>query len=277
MIELRLEPGQLLAERPNKVTITIRNTGVESCTKVSARLSIPADLVLVAGTAQIYVGALSPDKPATHSLTLRPRRSGTWRVTTRNGSYRDASDQRCDLHFDQNVIAAAAPPVAPPTAATHRCGVFICYRRIDCGTEAAVLYEELRKHLPAGCELFRDNDSIPPGAPWRKSVTEELQRACRVLVLIGSRWLHADDSAGRRRLDLPDDPVRLEIESALNSKPPDAVIPVLYTDIKMPASADLPSSIQQLPERQAFRIEGEADVVRLAVHIAYSLRRRHAG
>ncbi len=57
------------------------------------------------------------------------------------------------------------------------------------------------------------------------------------------------DEHGRRRLDDPEDIVRLEIEAALTRKV--RVIPVLVNGAAMPRSTDLPPGLQDLAGRQA--------------------------
>jgi hypothetical protein len=58
------------------------------------------------------------------------------------------------------------------------------------------------------------------------------------------------DSTGRRRLDNPDDFVRLELEAAL-ARPDVRVIPILVDGAKAPASAELPESLRALARRNA--------------------------
>jgi hypothetical protein len=60
-----------------------------------------------------------------------------------------------------------------------------------------------------------DVDSIKPGIDFGKTI-EERVGSCDVLIaVIGKRWLSAADEGGRRRLDNPEDFVRLEIGIAL--------------------------------------------------------------
>jgi hypothetical protein len=57
--------------------------------------------------------------------------------------------------------------------------------------------------------------------------------SCDVLLaLIGDQWLTLTDSHGRRRLDDPDDFVRLEIEAALERNV--RIIPILVDGANMP-------------------------------------------
>ena len=69
---------------------------------------------------------------------------------------------------------------------------------------------------------------------------------------IGPRWLTAVDEEGRRRLDHPDDLVRLEIEAALRRDI--LVVPVLLQGAQMPKATDLPESLKPLARRNALEM-----------------------
>jgi hypothetical protein len=73
-----------------------------------------------------------------------------------------------------------------------------------------------------------------------------------LLALIGNEWLTVTDADGRRRLDRPDDFVRLEIETALTRNI--RVIPILIDDASMPRADQLPSSLAGLVRRQALEL-----------------------
>jgi hypothetical protein len=66
--------------------------------------------------------------------------------------------------------------------------------------------------------------------------------------LIGDQWLTVTDEQGRRRLDDPDDFVRLELEAALTRQV--RVIPILIDGARMPHAGDLPDSLAKLVRRQ---------------------------
>jgi hypothetical protein len=72
--------------------------------------------------------------------------------------------------------------------------------------------------------------------------------ACQVLLaIIGPTWLTVSDEQCRRRLDKPDDLVRLEVEAALTRGV--RVIPILTEDAVMPQRHDLPRSLTGLARR----------------------------
>jgi hypothetical protein len=71
-------------------------------------------------------------------------------------------------------------------------------------------------------------------------VIEDQVSACDVmLVVIGSKWLNVVDETGRRRLDNPQDFVRIEVETALRLGK--RVIPLLVHQTEMPHADALPN------------------------------------
>ena len=72
-----------------------------------------------------------------------------------------------------------------------------------------------------------------------------------MLVVIGPNWLTAEDEAGQRRLDQPDDFVAIEIAAALARDI--HVIPVLVEGARMPKESELPDSLKRLARRHHSR------------------------
>jgi hypothetical protein len=142
----------------------------------------------------------------------------------------------------------ASTEVAEPAAPLR---IFINYRRGLATPYARQLYEELTKRFGAG-NVFWDIDTIQPGTDF----VEFLRRAvgsCQVMVsVIGPGWLEAVDRDGRRRLDNPEDFVRLELEAALDRNV--RIIPVLVGDATVPRSSDLPASLVPFVRRNAMEV-----------------------
>jgi hypothetical protein len=132
--------------------------------------------------------------------------------------------------------------------------IFISYRREETSYPAAWLYDRLAERFGGG-QVFKDVDSIQLGDDF----VEVIQRAvgsCDVLLaLIGDQWLTITDQHGRRRLDNPDDFVRLEIEAALTRNV--RVIPILVEGAPMPPPEELPESLTRLVRRQALELSPE--------------------
>lgn len=103
--------------------------------------------------------------------------------------------------------------------------------------------------------LFIDVDNIPPGEDFVRMLESQVAQCDAMLTVIGNGWLGATDERGNRRLDDPDDFVRIEIASAL--KQGKRVIPVLVHDARMPHPEELPEAIRPLASRNAVRLTHE--------------------
>src|SRR5687767_3973056 len=92
--------------------------------------------------------------------------------------------------------------------------IFISYRRDDSSGHAGRLFDCIRARF--GDEsVFMDITDIPPGVDFTHALDKALSQCRLVLVVIGTQWLTSTDPSGRRRLDDPEDHVRLEIVRAL--------------------------------------------------------------
>lgn len=153
--------------------------------------------------------------------------------------------------------------------------IFISYRRGDQPGFAGRLADALAATFGAD-DVFRDIEDIHPGEDFAAAIRSQLQTVGVMLVLIGPGWLTASN-AGVRRLDEPEDFVRLEIEAGLQSGKP--VLPVLIGGVSMPAEKELPPSIGALARRQALVLSDASwasDLARLVQSIKplVPLRRR---
>jgi len=134
-------------------------------------------------------------------------------------------------------------------------GIFISYRRQESSHLAGRLYDRLADRFGEG-QVFIDVDAIEPGIDFAKAISRAVA-ACQVLLaVIGPNWLTTTDERGRRRLDNPDDIVRLEIGAALARDV--RVIPILVEGAHMPRQEDLPESLAGLARRNALLIRHES-------------------
>ena len=140
----------------------------------------------------------------------------------------------------------------PSSPVTHGSGgIFISYRREETAANAGRLYDHLSDRFGAD-HVFMDVDSIAIGVDFTKAVVAAVSACSLLLVLVGKDWLSSTDSDGRRRIDNPDDWIRIEIEAALQRDIP--VVPVLVDGAELPYADDLPPSLQPFVRRQAFRL-----------------------
>lgn len=134
--------------------------------------------------------------------------------------------------------------------------IFISYRRSDSIAEAGRVYDKLVEAF--GPErIFKDVDNIPYGADFVEYLDQAVAQCDVLIPLIGRSWLAAADSHGKRRLDDPNDFVRIEIASAL--KRDILILPVLIGGATMPAPSDLPDNLQPLTRRNAAQARYDPD------------------
>jgi glycerophosphoryl diester phosphodiesterase len=130
--------------------------------------------------------------------------------------------------------------------------VFISYRRQDTAWPARQLYDVLVAELGAD-RVFKDVDNIEPGDDFVERIQSAVGSCEVLLALIGPQWLTVTDANGLRRLDDPQDFVRIEVEAAL-TRDDVRVIPILVDNAKMPSPQELPSGLARLTRRQAVEI-----------------------
>src|SRR3984893_8541237 len=129
--------------------------------------------------------------------------------------------------------------------------VFISYRRADSAGYSGRVMDRLDREV--GRDLvFMDVDAIPLGTNFSKVLHEEVAKCGVLLAVIGPNWLDARDEDGNRRLDNPNDFVRLEIAAARHRHTP--VIPILLDGAKVPKAAQLPKDLEELALRNGLDV-----------------------
>jgi len=120
--------------------------------------------------------------------------------------------------------------------------IFISYRRDD-EDAAGRLVDALRVEF--GDEAVFQDTALRPGDRWGDALRAHLDAAEALIVVIGPHWLVLTDSkTGRRRLEIEDDWVRLEITRALTRRIP--IFPVLIANARQPDREELPAELQEL-------------------------------
>jgi TIR domain len=132
--------------------------------------------------------------------------------------------------------------------AQGRLRIFLNYRRTDTEDAAGRLFDALCSHFGEH-HVFMDIDDIEPGVDFDAVVHEAVGQCDVLLAVIGPSWLTVVDGQGRRRLDNPDDYVRIELQVALERNI--RLVPVLIHDVAMPLEEELPEGLQRLAHKQA--------------------------
>ena len=128
--------------------------------------------------------------------------------------------------------------------------IFISYRREDSIGQAGHLRGDLSRHFGSQ-KIFMDLYAIEVADDFFERITTALDSCNVVVLLIGKRWLTAEEN-NVRRLDNPKDFVRLEIAMALSRGI--KIIPVLINGATMPREEDLPEDLQRLARYQPFEV-----------------------
>jgi len=129
--------------------------------------------------------------------------------------------------------------------------IFVSYRRSDADAEAGRIADWLDRHFGED-EVFMDIDAIAPGASFRRVIDEAIAEIDALVAVIGRSWVHVEDDDGRRRLDDPNDVLRLEVATALERGI--LVIPVCVQNAPVPKREQLPDDLQPLVERNALTL-----------------------
>lgn len=135
--------------------------------------------------------------------------------------------------------------------------IFISYRRDDSAYVAGILGEKLQDAF-GKMNVFLDIDTIPFGVDFREHISNAVGECDILLAIIGDSWIDATTTDGHRRIDMPTDFVRLELESALKRGIP--VVPVLVDAARMPTESELPASLQSLAYRNAAELRPGRDL-----------------
>jgi hypothetical protein len=129
--------------------------------------------------------------------------------------------------------------------------IFISYRREDTAGHSGRLFDKLREHFGKD-RVFMDIAGIEPGVDFVEAIEKAVGSCDAFIVVIGKQWLSATDGDGRRRLDNPEDFIRLELATALRRNI--RVIPVLVQGAAAPSSGSLPEDLKKLSRLQAHEI-----------------------
>ncbi|HMI81036.1 MAG TPA: TIR domain-containing protein, partial [Solirubrobacterales bacterium] len=129
--------------------------------------------------------------------------------------------------------------------------VFICYRREETAPYAGRIYDAMVARFGPG-NVFMDLE-LAPGVDFVDRITKVVSGCVALIVVIGPRWAELVNEDGTRRIEDPDDFVRLEVETGLRRNDVTA-IPLLVGGARMPRREDLPPELQAITRRNALEL-----------------------
>lgn len=134
--------------------------------------------------------------------------------------------------------------------------IFLSYRRKDSADVTARIRERLVGEFGREAVFF-DVDSIPLGVNFRAHIVATLAQCKACLAIVGPEWVNICDDKGNRRLDDFNDPIRVEIETALRIDR--RVIPVLVGNANVPERDQVPDSLHGFCSQNAFKVRPDPD------------------
>ena len=134
--------------------------------------------------------------------------------------------------------------------------VFVSYRRDDSADVSGRINDRLVEHFGES-SIYKDVDNVPLGINFSEHIGEAVAKCDVLLAVIGPRWLTVSSEDGQRRLDDPQDYVRIEIEAALTRQIP--VIPLLVRGATIPTKDNLPENLQELTLRNGISVRPDPD------------------
>lgn len=130
--------------------------------------------------------------------------------------------------------------------------VFISYRRAGAHPDVETVIDGLvQKHGPQS--FVRDVAGQSLSGGYRDSVERAMRECAGTVVVAGPEFDSAPDALGRRRMEDPDDPLRVEIEAALKVHKMMVVV-ALVGGAELPPLDVLPRSLRPLHRRGVLRM-----------------------
>jgi hypothetical protein len=133
--------------------------------------------------------------------------------------------------------------------------LLISYRRSDTDAMAGRIRDNLAAYYGPH-SVFIDVDNIPFGKDFREHIREAFGDHDLMIAVIGNKWFGAR-KGGRTRIQEETDPVRVEVEMALQRKMP--IVPVLVGGARMPKAEELPDSMKEFSFRNAAEVDSGRD------------------
>jgi adenylate cyclase len=187
----------------------------------------------------------------------RPMATYNVRSWRENQPLRDdaASEGEETLAWEGKQRGLPPPMLSEQKAKPGTIKIIISYRRASSEWAALRIFDRLVAHYGRD-SVFMDIDNVPFGIDFREHVIKAVRESDVVIAVMGLDWLGVRGN-GPSRIEEDTDPVRIELESALERGIP--VIPVLVDRAIMPKVADLPDSLKELAFRNAAQVHAGRD------------------
>lgn len=151
--------------------------------------------------------------------------------------------------------------------------IFISYRSADGAKDASRLADDLGRVFGAD-HVFLDRQDLRGGSSWRQEIERAIGHRPIVLLLVTPGFAGARHADGRLRIDDADDPVRMEVQSAIDAGA--VLMPLRVDGTPMPPASSLPEPLRLITERHALPLRTDdwtrldlprivADIERLGV------------
>jgi hypothetical protein len=121
MVQVSVGPTTLFAGQPNDIAISLTNVDSGTCTNLVFKIGMPSGMVLLKGLERIEVPSLASGQSVVHSISVLPKRTGNWAITSPNFSYSDPfgrSTRVSDARLEVSVVEA--PPPTPEASLSIR-------------------------------------------------------------------------------------------------------------------------------------------------------------
>jgi hypothetical protein len=126
--------------------------------------------------------------------------------------------------------------------------IFVNYRRDDSAPHALSIAQYLEREFGTR-NVFIDIDRMRAGQNFHRVLEQRLSDCSVVLTVIGPSWLQVRNEGGQRRIDDPEDWVRLELARSLARGI--TTIPVLVGGAELPKKSELPDDLKPLVQHHA--------------------------
>ena len=109
-----MSPTKLVVGEESDLTVNLANTGPGTCMQIIFTLTLPDDILLLAGRNRVVLKQLASGETATRLFRVLPRSAGPCQVTSTNFSYRNRYGATCRIaDFRADLVTMPAEERAP--------------------------------------------------------------------------------------------------------------------------------------------------------------------